>query len=81
MTKLLEQAVARAARLSEPQQDALAARLLDDLEAEQAWDRAFDETTDADLDRLVSFARSQASDALPVEEWLRRCDAGGGRPA
>ena len=77
MTKLLERAVAEAARLPEEQQDAVAARLLADLEAERAWDRAFAETTEKDLDNLVAFARSQAADAVPVEEWLKHCEAKG----
>ena len=77
MTKLLERAVAEAARLPEEKQDAVAARLLADLEAERAWDRAFAETTEDDLDNLVAFARSQADDAVSVEEWLRRCEAEG----
>jgi len=38
MTTLLEQAFARAARLSEAEQDALASRLLAELEAEDAFD-------------------------------------------
>ena len=77
MTKLLERAVAEVARLSDEQQDAVAARLLADVEAERAWDRAFAETTETDLDNLVAFARSQASSAVPVEDWLRECDEGG----
>lgn len=75
MTKLLERAIAEAAALSEPEQDALAARILAEIEDERAWDRAFAETTEEDLDNLVAFARSQAADAIPVEEWLQRCEA------
>ena len=41
MTSLLERAVAEVSRLPEAQQDAVAAQLLADLEAERAWDRAF----------------------------------------
>lgn len=77
MTKLLERAVAEAAQLPEEQQDAVATQLLADLKVEGAWDRAFAETTEDDLDNLVAFARSQAADAVPVEEWLRRCGAEG----
>ena len=77
MTKLLERAVAKAARLPDDQQDAVAAQLLSDLESEQAWERSFAETTDTDLDNLVAFARSQAADAIPTEEWLRECRAEG----
>ena len=75
MTKLLEQAVAEVALLPEEQQDAIAAHLLADIEAERAWSRAFAETTEDDLDHLVAFARSQQASAMPVEAWLRRCEA------
>lgn len=75
MTKLLERAVAEAARLPESQQDAVAAQLLDDLDAERKWDRAFAETTEADLDNLIAFARSQAADAIPADDLLRQYEA------
>ena len=81
MTKLLERAVAEAAALPEPEQDALAARILAEIDDERAWDRAFAETTDDDLDNLVAFARSQAGDAIATEEWLRRCEVGEGQGA
>lgn len=77
MTKLLERAVAEVARLPEEQQDAVATQLLADLGTERAWDRAFAETTEDDLDNLVAFARSQSVDAVPVEDWLRRCESEG----
>ncbi len=41
MTKLLEQAVAKAKQLPESQQDALARLLLDEIESEARWDRVF----------------------------------------
>ena len=81
MTKLLERAVAEAAQLPEEQQDAVAAQLLADLESERAWDRAFTGTTDEDLDNLAAFARSQAPDAVPVEEWLHQCEEKGRKSA
>lgn len=75
MTKLLERAVAEAARLPEAQQDAVAARILDDLSADRSWDRAFAETTEVDLDNLVAFARAQADDAVPADDVLRQYEA------
>jgi hypothetical protein len=53
MTKLLEQAFNEAAKLPEAEQDALAARLLAELAAEDDFDRAIAATADklADLAR------------------------------
>jgi hypothetical protein len=77
MTKLLERAVAEAARLSESQQNAVAARWLDDLSADRKWEDSFAATTDADLDNLIVFARSQAADAVPADDLLRRYETSG----
>ncbi|MEM1042053.1 MAG: hypothetical protein AAGI91_05430 [Bacteroidota bacterium] len=41
MTTLLEKAVARAAELTDEQQDALATLLLEEIEDEARWDAAF----------------------------------------
>lgn len=41
MTKLLEQAVAKARQLSEPGQDTLARLLLGEIESEGRWDQSF----------------------------------------
>jgi DNA phosphorothioation-dependent restriction protein DptG len=41
MTKLLEKAFQEAQKLSETEQDALAARLLEELESDQRWDELF----------------------------------------
>lgn len=40
MTKLLEQAVAKARELSEAEQDAIARLVLDEIESERRWDEA-----------------------------------------
>jgi hypothetical protein len=47
MTKLLEQAFSAASRLPADEQDAVAARLLEDIASEQQWDRAFEDSPDA----------------------------------
>jgi hypothetical protein len=44
MTALLERAFHAASQLSEAEQDALAARLLAELEAEEAFDRTLEQT-------------------------------------
>ena len=52
MTTLLQQAFAQAAKLSQAEQDLLAARLMAELAAENDFDRAIDHTSD----RLVPLA-------------------------
>ena len=46
MTKLLEQAFAQASRLSQAEQDALAAILLDELKSEKRWAETFAQSQD-----------------------------------
>jgi hypothetical protein len=55
MTKLLEQAFSAASRLSPSAQDALAAAILAEVQAEPLWQRSFDQSADA-LDRLAAEA-------------------------
>jgi hypothetical protein len=53
MNKLLERAVAEAAKLPDDQQDAIAGRILEDLEAERGWNERFAKSQDklAELSR------------------------------
>jgi hypothetical protein len=46
MTKLLEEAFAKAAKLSAQEQDALAAVILEELASERRWDQAFADSAD-----------------------------------
>ncbi|HXU33102.1 MAG TPA: hypothetical protein VN851_21250 [Thermoanaerobaculia bacterium] len=46
MTQLLEKALSEVAKLDEPEQDALASILLDEIVSEQRWTRAFAESQD-----------------------------------
>ena len=46
MTKLLERAFKKASHLPEVEQNALARWLIDELEAERAWDARFSESED-----------------------------------
>jgi len=55
MTKLLEKAFKEASKLPEVEQNSLAAWLLEELEAEKRWDKAFAESEDV-LERLVQEA-------------------------
>ena len=65
-TQLLERAFAQAAKLPEREQDALAALVLEEMEAEKAWDDAF--------------ARSQDLLAQMAEEALAEHKRGETRP-
>ena len=60
MTKLLERAFKRASRLPEVEQNALARWLIDELEAERAWDARFAESEDV--------LASLADDALELRK-------------
>lgn len=58
MTRLLEQVLAQASKLPPDQQDALAARWLDELEDDARWDAAFALSQD-ELAKLASEVRRQ----------------------
>ncbi|MCY4511390.1 MAG: hypothetical protein OXG35_31170 [Acidobacteria bacterium] len=60
MTELLEKALAKVARLPDHEQDAFARWLLDELESERRWSRAF-ETSQG---RLAELAREALEDDL-----------------
>jgi len=58
MTKLLERAVEKAKKLPESEQDAIAAIILEELEDELCWERAFARSQDA----LAKLAREAMSE-------------------
>ena len=58
MTKLLERAVKKVKALSERDQDAIAALILDELEDEARWDQAFARSRDA-LEKLGDEAAAE----------------------
>ncbi|HUG90682.1 MAG TPA: hypothetical protein VML55_07615 [Planctomycetaceae bacterium] len=66
MTKLLEQAFAKAAELPTAEQDVLAARLLAELSAEDDFDRAIAGSSDK-LSRLAQAALAEHRAGLTVE--------------
>ena len=47
MTKLLDTAISEVAKLPEPEQDALAAILLEELASERRWSESFGKSQDA----------------------------------
>jgi hypothetical protein len=55
MTKLLEQAFKKASKLTELEQNALAKWVLEELESEKAWDKAFAGSEEV-LDKLADEA-------------------------
>jgi hypothetical protein len=58
MTVLLEKAFAEAATLSEPEQDALAAWILEEMASERRWEKAFANSHDV-LRHLASEAMAE----------------------
>ncbi|OHC83589.1 MAG: hypothetical protein A3G73_10650 [Rhodospirillales bacterium RIFCSPLOWO2_12_FULL_67_15] len=66
MNKMLERAFAEVAKLPEEQQEAIARRILKDVEAERGWDERFAKSQDK-LGELVRRAREEAArgDVLP----------------
>ena len=70
MTELLERAIAEVSKLSDEQQDAIATRLLAELEDEQAWQDRFKATTDTQWNNLAALVRQDiaADEVLPLDE-------------
>lgn len=62
MTELLERAIAQLKTLPADEQDAIAARLLAELEDEQVWKARFESTTDDQWDRIAEMLRQEIAD-------------------
>ena len=58
MTKLLEQAIAKVKDLSSTEQDVIATLILEELEDEARWNKAFDRSQDA-LAKLAAEAMAE----------------------
>jgi hypothetical protein len=79
MTTLLQRAVAEVEKLPAEDQDAIAARLLAEVDDERQWDTRFASTTDDQWDRLVAEVRRDVAeggtfpldDVFPPDEPLR----------
>jgi hypothetical protein len=67
---LLQRAIAVLEKLPEDEQNAIAARLLVEVEDERAWAASFEATTDAQWDRLAASARQEIAigDIAPLED-------------
>lgn len=70
MTELLQRAMAEIQKLPPDEQDAIAARILADLEDEHAWAAQFAATTDDQWDRMVDQVRRDiaAGDTIPLDD-------------
>ncbi len=72
MPTLLQRALAEAEKLPVADQDAIAARLLAEIEDERQWNACFAATTDDQWDRLVSGVRREieAGSTHPLDEVI-----------
>lgn len=70
MTELLQQAIAQIQQLPPDQQDAIAARLLAELQDEQKWEAQFTATTDDQWDRMAAMVREEITkgETMPLDE-------------
>ncbi len=70
MTELLQEAIAQIQKLPDDRQDAIAARILEELADERAWEERFDSTTDAQWSKLASMARQEirSGDVTSVDD-------------
>jgi hypothetical protein len=70
MTELLEQAISKLKTLPTDEQNAIASRLLAEMEDEQTWKAKFKSTTDDQWDRMAEMVRQEimAGDTIPIAE-------------
>lgn len=68
MTELLERVIAQLKTLPADEQDAIASRLLAEMEDEQTWKAQFEATTDDQWDRMAEMVRQEiaAGDITPL---------------
>ncbi|MBC6432832.1 hypothetical protein FM036_19640 [Nostoc sp. HG1] len=69
MTELLRQAIAQIEKLLPDQQDAIAARLLAEVQDEQNWENRFAATTDAQWDQMAAMVREEiaSGETVPLD--------------
>lgn len=70
MTELLERVIAQLKTLPPDEQDAIAGRLLAELEDERVWKAQFESTTDDQWDHMAEMVRQEiaAGDIAPLAE-------------
>lgn len=70
MTELLQQAIAQIQQLPPDQQNAIASRLLAELQDEQQWEARFATTTDNQWDQMAAMVRQEIAkgETVPLDE-------------
>jgi phage I-like protein len=70
MTELLQQAIAQIQELPPDQQDAIAARLLAELQDEKKWETRFAATTDDQWDQMAAIVRQEIAkgETVPLSD-------------
>ena len=65
MTRLLEQVISKLKSLPEEEQNAIASRLLAEVEDEQSWKTQFESTTGEQWDQMAEMVRSEINISFP----------------
>jgi NADH:ubiquinone oxidoreductase subunit E len=70
MTELLRRAIAEIEKLPDDQQNAIATRLLTELQDEQAWLTRFEATTDRQWDQMAAMIRQEiaSGETIPLDD-------------
>lgn len=66
MTELLQQAITKIEQLSPHQQDAIASRLLTEVQDEQQWETSLNNTTDGQWEQMADMVRQEISGSKTV---------------
>jgi len=67
MTELLQQAIAQIQKLPPDQQDAIASRLLAELQDEQKWETRFAATTDDQWDHMAAMVHQEIAKGETIQ--------------
>ncbi|MGL5831943.1 MAG: hypothetical protein ACRC1Z_01775 [Waterburya sp.] len=69
MTELLQQAIAQIEKLPPEQQDAIASRLLTELQDEHKWETRFAATTDDQWNQMAAMVRQEiaSGETVPLD--------------
>ena len=72
MTTLLEQAITEIEKLPDDMQDAIAARILAEMEDEVIWSARFTATTDEQWTKMADLVRAEiaSGDVMPLDKFL-----------
>ena len=72
MTDLLQQVISKLENLPADAQDAMATRILADLEDDQAWDERLEATTAQQWSKLAEMAKRElaSGEVTPMEDFL-----------